>query len=114
MLVFTSGHCLRHSRCAIHREQMEGEEGPIQGRALFDNKSGKEPAKRRIEENIPRKILAKGSTMAPASPVRLRLLVTMCWVVSVPGINSFPGKETGSLICLAVGSHSATLHSAIV
>ena len=72
---------------------MEGEEGPIQGKAISENKSGKEPAKQRIEEDIPRRIIAKGSAMAHSSRLRLRLLVFICCIVSVPEINSQPGKE---------------------
>ena len=75
---------------------MEGEGGPIQWKAISENKSGKELAKRRIEEDIPRRIMTEGTTMSllPWSSLgRLRLLVTLCCIVTVPGINSQPGEE---------------------
>ena len=80
---------------------MEEDEGSIQWKAIFENKSRKELAQHRIEENIPRRIMAEGTTMSTRLSSsnlggRLRLLVTMCCIVSVPGINCQPGKESWS------------------
>ena len=82
---------------------MEEDEGSIQWKAIFENKSRKELAQHRIEENIPRRVMAEGTTMSRLSSYnlggRLRLLVTfICCIVSVPGINCQPGKESWSVV----------------
>ena len=80
---------------------MEKDEGSIQWKAIFENKSRNELAQHRIEEIIPRRIMAEGTTMSRLSSSylgRLRLLVTMCCIVSVPGINCQPGKESWSVV----------------
>ena len=81
---------------------MEGGEGPIQRKAIFENKSGKELAKRKLEDNLPRRIIAEGATMRLSSSNVgcLRLLVTISCVVSVSGTDYQAGKESCSL-CLS-------------
>ena len=80
---------------------MEEDEGSIQWKAILENKSRKELAQRRIEENIPRRVMAEGTMMSRMSSSnlgRLRLLVTICCIVSMPGINCQPGKESSPVV----------------
>ena len=68
----------------------------IQRKAIFENKSRKNLAKHRIEENILRRSMTEvltSSRLWSSNLGRLRLLLTMCCVVSVPGHNCYPGKE---------------------
>ena len=71
--------------------------------AIFENKSVKEIAKRKIEEIFPTRITAEGTAMSRLSSSnlgRLRRLVYMCCIVSVSGNNNYkPGRIGGSSCC---------------